>query len=91
MRIQEQIELCTNHYQKWKQLALSAKNMQESRNALEKAFFWLELQTAFIALFTMEKLQSNNPEIKLKIIAAKSNLSKRLADYANTILDELDL
>ena len=90
MPIKNQIALCTNHYRKWKKLALSAKNIKEIRESLERAFFWLELQTAFITLFTMEKLQDNDPEIKLKIISAKANLSKRLADYANTILDELD-
>ena len=88
MPIQDQIALCTNHYQKWKNLALSTRSMEESKIFLERAFFWLELQTAFITLFTMEKLQGNSPETKLKIIAAKSNLSKRLADYADSILNE---
>ena len=91
MSVQEQIALCNTHYQKWKNLALSTKNMEESKIALERAFFWLELQTAFITLFTMEKLQNADPEIKLRIIAAKANLSKRLADYADSILNELDL
>lgn len=90
MPIQEQIELCTTHYQKWKSLALSVRSTGESKVALERAFFWLELQTAFITLFTMEKLQGNSPEVKLRIIAAKANLSKRLADYADSILNELN-
>ncbi len=89
MSIQNQIALCTDSYQKWKDAALNAKDVAESRKALEKAFFWLELQTAFTTLFALERASDDTPETQLKIIVAKANLSKRLADYANAVLDEL--
>lgn len=91
MPLQEQMSLCSQHYQKWKSLALSTNNLEESRKCLEKAFFWLELQSAFIALFAIEKTGGNDPKTELKLITAKASLSKRLAEYAKEIIDELNL
>lgn len=87
MDLKHQINLCSKHYRKWKGLALSSKSLEESRKYFEHAFFWLELQTAFIALWSIEKIKTD-PESKLKIISAKANLSKRLVDYAEQILNE---
>lgn len=89
MPLESQLSLCTEHYEKWKSLALSANSLVESKKCLERAFFWLELQTAFITLFTMEKT-CNDPKTELKLISAKANLSKRLAEYAKEILNELN-
>lgn len=88
---ENQIELCSYHYQKWKNSALSANTIEEARNRLEKAFFWLELQAAYIALWSIEKTKENNPEIKQKIITAKINLSRKLTEYARKILNEIQL
>lgn len=90
MTLRHQINLCSQHYKKWKDLALSAKNLDESRKCLNRAFFWLELQTAFITLFAIEKT-CNDPKTELKLISAKANLSKKLAEYAKEILKELNL
>ncbi|MEM7821246.1 MAG: hypothetical protein QXX38_00285 [Candidatus Aenigmatarchaeota archaeon] len=89
MGLDEQIKTCSYHYQKWKALALSSKNSEESRKCLERAFFWIELQTAFITLFAMEKIGKEDPNIRSKIISAKANLSKRLVEYAREILKDL--
>ena len=91
MPVEEQIAMCSEHYQKWKDIAFAANDVEESRKALKKAFFWLELQTAFMALWTIEQTKGKDPEVKRQLIMAKTNLSKRLADYANEILDELNL
>ena len=91
MPVEEQISMCTEHYQKWKDLALATNDMEESRKALKKAFFWLELQTAFMAIWTVEQTKGKNPEVKKQLIMAKTNLSKKLADYANEIWNELNL
>lgn len=91
MNINYQVNLCSNYYKKWKNLAFSSNNLEESKKCLERAFFWLELQTAFITLFAIEKLKGNDPKAKLKIISAKANLSKKLAEYAKDILNELNL
>lgn len=89
MKLEHQIELCSQNYQKWKSIALSSNSLEQAKKFLEKAFFWLELQTAFITLFSIEQAKGNDPEIKQKLITAKSNLSRKLTDYAKSVLDEI--
>ncbi|MBI4010360.1 MAG: hypothetical protein HY361_04210 [Candidatus Aenigmarchaeota archaeon] len=84
MSIQAQIALCSEHYRRWKDIALTKGDMK----AMERAFFWLELQTAFIALHALEQSR-NDIKTKRKLIIAKTNLSKKLAEYANEVLNEL--
>jgi len=91
MSFQYQINLCSQNYQKWKNLALSADSMQESNKCMERAFFWLELQTAFITLWSIEKAEGNKPDVKDKIFTAKANLTKKLADYVDQTLREFNL
>jgi hypothetical protein len=91
MNLQNQITTCSYHYQKWKNLALSAVNSKEANACMKKAFFWLELQSAFLALFAVEQTKGGDPKIKRQLVIAKTNLSKRLADYASEILNELNL
>jgi len=88
-RIFSQISLCSKNYQKWKELALTSDDKEKMKKYMEKAFFWLELQTAFLALWAIENLSKNDPEIEERIVIAKSNLSKKLADYAKKILNEI--
>jgi hypothetical protein len=83
MTIESQIKICNDNYQRWKQLALNGE-----RKAVERAFFWLELQTAFIALHSIEQTHQDG-ESKEKLIMAKVNLSNKLADYAKEILKEM--
>jgi len=91
MTLETQLELCAEHYKKWKQSALAAKDLPEAKKALERSFFWLELHSAFVALHAVEQMNGNDPKVKNKILIAKTNLSKRLADYANEVLEELKL
>lgn len=84
MPIQNQIALCSEHYTRWKDIALTRGDIK----AMERAFFWLELQTAFVALHAVEQTR-NDVKTKRKLIIAKTNLSKKLADYANETLKEL--
>jgi hypothetical protein len=58
---------------------------------MEKAFFWLELQTAFLILFSVEQTKGKDSKVKRSILMAKANLSRRLADYAKQTLDEINL
>ncbi|MDI6798643.1 MAG: hypothetical protein QMD12_01435 [Candidatus Aenigmarchaeota archaeon] len=87
--MENQIELCSYYYQKWKNSALSATAIEEARKCFEKAFFWLELLTVYIALWSIERTKGNEPEIRQKIITAKLNLSKKLTEYAKRILSEI--
>jgi hypothetical protein len=91
MNLEYQIDLCSQNYQKWKSLALSANTQEEGKKCLERAFFWLELQTAFITLWSIEKAEGKRPEVKDKIFTAKANLTKKLAEYVDQTLKELDL
>ena len=88
--IQEQLSTCSKQYRRWKDLALKAKTMQELKICLKKAMFWMELQTAFMALWSVEQTRGDDPEVKQNLITAKSNLSRRLADYAQEVLDEIN-
>ena len=87
MSIQQQMTVCAEHYTKWKGLAL-ASDGDRARRAMERAFFWLELQTAFIALHALEQSR-NDIKTKKKLIIAKANLSKKLAEYAGETLKEI--
>ncbi|MEM5772614.1 MAG: hypothetical protein QXL86_00060 [Candidatus Aenigmatarchaeota archaeon] len=90
MDINEEISLCSENYEKWKALALSAQNKEESKKFLEKAFFWLELQSAFITLFAAEQAKGKDPAFKRKLLLAKTKLSKKLAEYAENVLNEIE-
>jgi len=91
MSFEDQLEICSFHYNKWKNAALAANNKDEVKKNLEKAFFWLELQTAFIALDSVEKVQGKDPKARNKLLIAKTNLSKKLANYANEVMDEMKI
>ncbi|MEM7825020.1 MAG: hypothetical protein QXO27_03545 [Candidatus Aenigmatarchaeota archaeon] len=91
MSLQSQIQLCLINYQKWKDQALFSKDASESKKCMDRAFFWLELQTAFIVLSALEQTKGNDKEFKKKLIRAKTNLCKKLAEYAKELLDEIKL
>ncbi len=88
MNLQEQLELCAYYYKKWKKLANSSKSLEEAKKFMKKAFFWLELQSAYLALWSIENLKGKDQKVREKLIIAKANLAKKLADYAEEILRE---
>jgi len=90
MPIYEQIATCAEQYSRWKRLALDAQTLPAMKECLEKAMFWMELQSSFVALWSVERTMGNDPSAKRKLIVAKSNLSRKLADYAQKTLDELN-
>lgn len=89
MAIGNQIATCSEQYSRWKRMALDAKTLTAVKECLDKALFWLELQTAFVALWSVEQTRGKDPTVKRKLIFAKANLSKRLADYAQKTLEEI--
>jgi len=89
MDVKSQASTCSEHYNKWKSLALSSRTPEDSRKCLEKAFFWLELQTAFLVLFALEKTRGSDSNAKEKIMLAKARLCKKLAEYAKQTLNEI--
>ena len=89
--LESQLELCAYHYKKWKQAALEAKDLPEGKKALERAFFWLELHSAFVALHAVEQTGGKDPKVRNKLLIAKTTLTKKLTDYANEVLNEIKL
>jgi len=87
--ISRQLDLCSNQYRRWKLLALDARELPEVKKCLGKALFWMELQSAFLALWSVEQVRGREPGVRDKLIVARANLSKRLADYAKQTLDEI--
>jgi hypothetical protein len=89
MNLLEQIDICSEHYQKWKSIALNSLDRNEATKAMQRAFFWLELQAAFITLHAIELVAGNDKEKKERILEAKTKLSRKLVEYAKEILNEL--
>lgn len=87
--VNRQLDLCGRQYKQWKVLALGAKDMPEVKRCLDKALFWMELQSAFLALWSVEQAKGQEPSMRENLIKARANLSKKLADYAKETLNEL--
>jgi len=88
MDAKEQLAICKENYLRWKNKALSSTGL-EARKAMEKAFFWLEVQAAFIALYSIEQTRPRDEETIRQLIKAKAKLVKRLTEYAEATLREL--
>ena len=73
----------------WKDKASFTNDIHEAKKALERAFFWMELRSAFIFLLSVEKTNGNDSKTKEKLIQAKINLSKKLSEYAKEMLNEI--
>ncbi len=89
MSVETQVATCTENYNMWKAKALSISDVYQSRKAVERAFFWMELRSAFLFLMSIEKTAGNDKEIKDKLIRAKLNLSKKLSDYLREMIREM--
>jgi hypothetical protein len=85
--LKQQLEICYRNYKKWKELAFSSDGI-ESKKAMERAFFWLEMHSAFFAVGTLEKSKNMDKEDMLKLIQLKSKLVERLAEYAKTLIED---
>ncbi len=86
MSIQTQIDTCSEHYNMWKDKALFSNDLYEARKAMDRAFFWMELRSAFIFLHTIESTRGSDKGTKEKLIQAKVNLSRKLSDYMKETL-----
>jgi hypothetical protein len=91
MPIDEQIGMCSRNYQKWRELALTARDQIETKKFTERAFFWLELQAAFITLWSIEQVKGKDPMVKRRILEAKKNLTSKLTEYIDKTMKELEL
>ena len=89
MSIESQLATCSEKYEKWKNQALVNADGNEAKKAMKRAFFWKELQAAFIALHAIEQSKGQDKDVKMKLIQSKATLSRKLAEYAQEILDEI--
>jgi hypothetical protein len=89
MNLQEKLELCSSYYKKWKEKALSSQNLEQGIKAMQRAFFWLEMHSAFLTLELMEHRASSEESLR-KLILAKANLAKKLIEYSEDILEEIE-
>ena len=87
MELKQQLEICYKNYKKWKELAFSLSGI-ESRKAMERAFFWLEMHSAFFAIGTLENTKVLSKEDVHKLIQLKSKLVEKLGEYAKTLIDD---
>jgi len=90
MTTETQIATCSEQYKRWKQLTMQANTVADIKKCLGKALFWMELQTAFMTLWNVEKTKGDDPAVKRQLIVAKTNLSRRLADYAQETWNEIE-
>lgn len=87
MALDTQIVTCGENYQMWKDKSLVTNDIYQARKALERAFFWMELRSAFLFLLAVEKTKGNDRETKDKLIAAKINLSKKLSEHLREMIN----
>jgi hypothetical protein len=87
MDLKQQLEICYRNYKKWKELAFSLNGI-ESQKAMERAFFWLEMHSAFFAIGTIEKVRKMSKEDVWRLIQLKSKLVERLSEYAKTLIED---
>jgi len=87
MNLRQQLEICYRNYKKWRDLAFSLNGLK-SKEAMERAFFWLEMHSAFFAIGTIERAGIRSKEDLEKLIQLKSKLIERLSEYAKTLMGD---
>ena len=86
----EIIDICTPHYNEWKEKAYNAFTEQERKQALDRAFFWLELQNNLLILWTIENSNHSDPVIQKQVLRARENINKKIAQYASELLKDFN-
>jgi len=87
MELEEQLMICYHNYKIWKEKALNSFGL-ESKKAMEKAFFWLEIHSALFAVGLIE-LKAKTKEEKKKVIEAKKKICDKLSEYEKILLEEI--
>ncbi len=87
MSIENQIKTCTEGFERWKERAFFCNDLYEARQALDRAFFWMELRSAFMFLHTVEQMGGNTKDTREKIMKAKINLSRKLSEHVKDLIN----
>lgn len=80
------IETCSKQYDNWRAEALSAKNPEDMKRFMDKAFFWMELQSNMLILWTVERTMGTDPAVMGRVEQAQKNINKKISTYASEIL-----
>jgi hypothetical protein len=89
MQPREIIKTCTTHYESWRNEALRAQTREEMKKFMDKAFFWIELQSNLLILWTIDNTMGNDPSVKKKVEKAQMNVNKKITQYASEVLKDL--
>jgi hypothetical protein len=85
----EIVKMCSAHYNDWKNEALNSETKEEMLKYLNKSFFWLELQSNLLVLWTVENSFKDDRKIQQKVAAAEANLNKKIVDYIDSVFKDL--
>jgi hypothetical protein len=86
----EIVEMCSKHYNDWKDHCLKADTMEEMVKYFNKSFFWLELQSNLLVLWAIENSFSEDAKIQEKVMAAETNINKKIMDYIDSVFKDLN-
>ena len=86
----EIVDMCSKHYNEWRDQALKAETKEEMMKYLNKSFFWMELQSNLLVLWTVENSFSEDQAIQDKVILAETNINKKIMDYMDTVFKDLN-
>lgn len=87
MDLQKQISMCARHHAKWRRAASFARDTAQRKKYLERAVFWMEMQTDLVSVWSEEK-KDPTPNTRRKLMETKSSISSRLASYGRNLADE---
>lgn len=79
------LRICSENYRRWKARALSEAG--DAKESLERAFFWIELHSALLALRLAEKEGKASKEA---IFSAKLKICSKLLEYAEKLLKKFE-
>lgn len=85
----EIIDMCSKHYNEWKKEALNSRTKEEMMKYLNKSFFWLELQSNLLVLWTIRNTFKDDQKIQEKAELAESNINKKIMDYIETVVSDM--
>lgn len=83
-------KIAFHYYKKWKNRALAETKLAQKQKAIERALFWGEMLTSFAVIKSLEEISKTNKQAKKVLLKTKLAVSKRLREYSQKLLNELD-
>lgn len=86
--LQRHISMCTRHHAKWKRMVSFARTEGEREKYLERARFWLDMQSTLVSLWSMEQ-RANGSEARNRLADAKSRILTKMTGYGRELSGEI--